>query len=69
MEVHPDPRRGHISLTREGEGPAVVTFVDLGPVLQVWQYEGGVELGPDSARALGTALLAWAERKAARGAA
>jgi hypothetical protein len=61
MEVRPDPQRGHIALVRERE--TVVTFVDLGPVLNVWQYEGGVELDPDAARALGEALVAWADRK------
>jgi hypothetical protein len=60
-----DPQRGHITLTGEGEA-ASVTFVDLGPVLSVWQYAGGVELDHLTAKQLGTALVAWADRKAAR---
>lgn len=68
MRVRVDPDRGHITLYREGEA-AVVTLVDLGPVLNLWQYEGGVELDPAIARELGAALVAWADRKAARSAA
>jgi hypothetical protein len=62
MRVRVEPQRGHISLYREGEA-AVVTLVDLGPVLNLWQYEGGVELDPVTARELGEALVAWAARK------
>jgi hypothetical protein len=68
MGVKVDRDRGHITLVREGEGQAVVTFVDLGPVLSVWQYEGGVELTPDTAMDLAAALAAWADRKTARNA-
>lgn len=63
MQVHIDRKRGHITLAREDEA-AVVTFVDLGPVLNLWQYEGGVELDHNAARDLGAALIAWADRKA-----
>jgi hypothetical protein len=62
MEVRPDPQRGHIALVRERE--TVISFADLGPVLHVWQYEGGVELDVEAARTLGEALIAWAVRKA-----
>lgn len=62
MNVRVDPQRGHITLYRDGEA-AVVTLVELGPVLNLWQYEGGVEIDPDVARGLGEALIAWADRK------
>jgi len=65
MQVRVDPQRGHITLYRDGEA-AVVTLVDLGPVLNLWQYEGGVELDPDAACELGSALVKWAARKNAR---
>lgn len=64
MEVKPDPGRGHIALVRDCE--TVVTFTDLGPVLHVWQCGGGVELDAATARELGEALVAWADRKASR---
>lgn len=66
MRVVPDPRRGHIALVRGSE--TVVTWTDLGPVLQVWQMGSGVELTPDDARDLGAALTAWADKKAGRNA-
>lgn len=62
MRVRVEPQRGHITLYRDGEA-AVVTLVDLGPVLNIWQHEGGVELDPEAARELGEALAAWAARK------
>jgi hypothetical protein len=65
MEVKPDPRRGHIVLV-DGDRGTVVAFTDLGPVLRLWQYDGGVELDPDAARCLSEALTEWADRKAAR---
>lgn len=61
MRVVADPKRGHVALVREGE--TVVTFTDLGPVLQVWQSGSGVELTPAEARRLGMALTKWANRK------
>ena len=64
MEVKPDPRRGHIALVREGV--TVASFTDLGPVLHMWQYEGGIELDAATARGLGETLVAWADRKQAR---
>ncbi|GHJ59117.1 hypothetical protein NOK12_16350 [Nocardioides sp. OK12] len=63
MNVRVDPQRGHITLYRDGEA-AVVTLVELGPVLNLWQYEGGVEIDTEVARELGEALVAWAARKA-----
>lgn len=63
MKVVADARRGHIALVADERG-TVVIFTDLGPALQVWQYEGGVELTPDDAAALGAALTAWATKKA-----
>lgn len=62
MEVRSDPRRGHIALVRGSE--TVVTFTDLGSVLQVWQHGNGVELTEQDARALAAALYGWANRKA-----
>jgi hypothetical protein len=64
MEIKADRERGHIALVRGAE--TVVTFADLGPVLHVWQYGSGVELDPDAARSLGTALTEWADREAVR---
>lgn len=61
MRVVTDPKRGHVALVREGE--TVVTFTDLGPVLQVWQCGTGVELNSTDAGELGEALSAWAARK------
>lgn len=63
MEVVADPIRGHIALVRGHE--TVVSFVDLGPVLQVWQHDGGVALTPGEVVELGVALVAWAKRKKA----
>jgi hypothetical protein len=52
--VHVDPRFGHI---RVGE----VIFADLHSVLNVWTY-GGCDLTATDAQALGSALIAWADR-------
>lgn len=62
MDVVADPTRGHVALVREGE--TVVTFTDLGTVLQVWQMGSGVELNSTAAAELGEALTLWATRKA-----
>jgi hypothetical protein len=52
--VHVDPRFGHI---RVGD----VVFADLYSVLNVWTY-GGCDLTATDAQALGSALIAWADR-------
>jgi hypothetical protein len=52
--VQVDPRFGHI---RVGE----VIFADLHSVLNVWTY-GGCDLTATDAQALGSALIAWADR-------
>ena len=62
MQVKTDAQAGHITL-HDGE-QAGVAFVDLGPVLHLWQYQGGIELDPEAAQALGAALTAWGQRKA-----
>lgn len=66
VAVHVDPRYGHIAVEveqRAGERRDPIVFVDLGPVLNVWSWQGG-NLTPATARELGAALTAWAEKKA-----
>lgn len=64
VAVHADPLRGHIVVEVEQRGPRQepIVFVDLGPVLHLWTAQGG-NLTPSTARELGAALTAWAEKK------
>lgn len=62
--VRHDPVRGHITVSSD-HGPAELTFVDLGPVLDVWAHQG-VRLTPRSAAELGRVLLAWSASKEPR---
>lgn len=64
VAVYADPLRGHIVVEVEQRGPRQepIVFVDLGPVLNVWSSQGG-NLTPATARELGAALTAWAEKK------
>lgn len=53
-EVHVDAVRGHI---RVGD----LVFCDLGRTFNVWSYSGA-NLDPEAARALGWALVRWADK-------
>lgn len=58
-----DPQRGHIALVvgRVAAG----AFVDLGPELHWWSHTS-LHLSPADAHELGTALVEWAAKRAAR---
>ena len=64
--VHADPVRGHIVVTgapdHDAPGGRDVAFVDVGPSLDLWSYQGA-SLTPAIARELGKALVAWADKK------
>lgn len=62
MTVQADPVRGHITIT--GQDGRAVTFCDLGPVLNLWSFQG-TELTPDDATQLAHALTDWATKKTA----
>lgn len=61
VDIRVDGTHGHIVVTT-GEDPREAVFADLGPVLHLWSGQGA-ELGPPTARALGKALIGWADRK------
>ncbi|MCI2958211.1 hypothetical protein MN032_10930 [Agromyces atrinae] len=68
VAVHVDPTHGHIAVEveqREGARRDPIVFVDLGSVLNVWSWQGG-NLSPATARELGAALTAWADKKEAK---
>jgi hypothetical protein len=57
-EVHADPIRGHI---RVGD----LVFCDVTATLDVWARQS-IRLDTPTARALGEALVAWADRRDAK---
>jgi hypothetical protein len=61
-EANGNKVRGHIALVEQGERHAGVTFVDLGFVLHLWT-QSSAQITPETARALGEELIAWADRK------
>lgn len=64
-EANGNRQRGHIALVEQGERQAAVTFVDVGPVLHLWT-QTSAQITPETARALGAELIAWADRKEGR---
>lgn len=63
--VKVDAERGHITLAANPFGQCDGAFVDLGSELHWWAHTS-LHLDPIGARLLGEALVAWADRKAAR---
>lgn len=58
--VKVDAQRGHVSLVVDGRAEGA--FVDLGTVLHWWAYTP-LHMSPEQAREVGSALIAWAERR------
>lgn len=59
-EVKVDNPRGHISMVADGVGEGA--FCDLGSELHWWSHSS-LHLGPEQARELGEALVAWADKR------
>lgn len=65
--VFADEERGHIAVVVEcldGEHPTAATFTDTGDTLHLWAFSAA-HLDTVQARALGEALIAWADRREA----
>jgi hypothetical protein len=60
--VKQDTAHGHITLAANPFGQCDGAFVDLGAELHWWAYTP-LHLDATGARALGRALIAWADRK------
>jgi hypothetical protein len=61
-----DEQRGHIGLVGDEGRRAIATFCDVGPELHMWAFSGA-HLTPATARSLGVALTAWADRRESGG--